>query len=129
MKTFINLPFWTFWKGPIFSNSFKLIGAFPPFEGGNDENWGGNDGSNANPCRSLKVDSSDDEGMGLNWGGSGSDAANCCSAGCVWRLFNCEDARDFPALWALLTGRRRITLPDLSAPAIEDTRRIPNVIA
>ena len=49
IQPFINLPFWTFWNGPMLSNSFKLIGAFPPFEGGNDENCGGSDGSNANP--------------------------------------------------------------------------------
>ena len=127
IQPFIDLPFWTFWNGPMLSNSFKLIGAFPPFEGGNDENCGGSDGSNANPWRSLKTDSSNGVGIGLNCGGNGSE--NCCSSGWGWRLLNGNVERDFPFLAILLIGRRRTTLPVFSPPAMEDTSRIPNAIA
>ena len=127
LDIFANLPFCTFWKAPAFSNSLRLIGTFPPSDGANEENCGGSELSKANPCRSLKlVSSNDEDDAALNCGGSCSDAVNCGSATVGGWTFDAEDKRDFPPRLPLLTGRRRITLPCFSAPPMEEMRRIPN---
>ena len=102
------------------------MGPFPPSKGEKEENCGGIELSNANPCLSLKLASSIDDWEGLNCGGSCSDAENWASTGLGWRMLDGEDVSDFPPLLILLIGLRRTTLPVFSAEAIDETRRIPN---
>ena len=130
----VDLPSSIFWKGPGLLNCSGTIWPFPPSDGGNDENWGGNEFSKAKPCLSFWFASSGTkfwgelaalgwDSVGLNCGGKGSDAEKI-----GWIEFDCRMffAKALPPRLPPFFGRRRTILPFLwGAPAIDVTRIIP----